>query len=143
MRYVNFILISSLLLLISACKTLDCKPTTGSVLQGTDVATVGIYIDKNGYPQVTEEKVVVAPGQKIIFVGPTQFDILFKDQKSPIEKPEVRTSNSILTIEIPKDIFDREDRKNPANKSKNELSYRYGIRVNGKVTDPEIVVRPR
>jgi len=143
MRYTNIFIFSAALLCLASCKTLDCKPKSGSVLQGTNTATVGLYIDKNGYPQADVQDVTVAPGQRIVFVGPNQFEILFKDQRSPIENLEVRTSNGILTIDIPKDVFDKEDRKNPENKGKNEIIYRYGIRVNGKTTDPSIHISPR
>jgi hypothetical protein len=143
MRYFNYYFIAIMLMILAGCASLECKPGSGSVLLGTDTATVGLYIDKNGYPQASVDKVTVAPGQKIVFVGPKQFDIIFKDQRSPIEKTEIRTSNGILVIEIPKNIFDLEDRKSPENKGKNELVYRYGIRVNGKVTDPTIIISPR
>jgi hypothetical protein len=89
------------------------------------------------------EQVTVAPGQKIVFVGPDQFDIVFKDNRSPIEKPEIRSSNGVVTIEIPKNIFELEDRKNPENRTKNEIIYSYGIRVNDKLTDPTIRISPR
>jgi hypothetical protein len=117
--------------------------TTNSTLQGTNTAVVGLYIDKNGYPQANVQDVTVAPGQRITFVGPNEFEIIFKDQRSPVENLEVRTSNGILMIDIPSDVFSQEDKKHPENRGKNELIYNYGIRVNGKVTDPTIHVFPR
>lgn len=145
MRYANTFVISIMLFLLEGCASLDCKPQKGTVLQGTDTAVVEIYIDKNGYPQASVERVTVYPGQKIIFVGPDKFDILFKDQKSPIGKLEVQSSNGIVNIEIPRDIFERNQResKTPNTREIKELLYRYGIRVNGKITDPEIGIGRR
>ncbi len=143
MRYIRHLLILVATFSLGACASMDCKQPPAEVPSGSDKATVAIYLDKNGYPKASAEKVIVAPGQKIVFVGPDQFDIIFKDKKSPIEKPEIRTSNGVLVLEISKNIFDIEDRKNPENKKNNEMVYRYGIRVNGKVTDPEIIIRPR
>lgn len=143
MRYFRYLFTFAIMFSLGACASMDCKRPTREVPPGSDKATVAIYLDKNGFPKADAEKVIVAPGQKIVFVGPDQFDIIFKDNRSPIDKPEVRTSNGILVLEISKNIFEKEDRKNPENKKNNEMIYRYGIRVNGKVTDPEIVVRPR
>jgi len=143
MRYIKYSIIVFTILILGGCANTECKPKDGAILKGTGTAVVGLYIDKNGYPQANVEKVTVAPGQRIIFVGPNQFEIIFKDQKSPIEKSEVRTSNGVLIIDIPKDAFEQEDRRNPENKSKNEMVYRYGIRANGKTTDPYIVISPR
>ena len=145
MRYFKFLFASFILLISTGCASLDCKPTTSKALPGTDTAVVGLYIDKNGYPQANIDTVRVFPGQKIVFVGPEKFEIFFKNQSSPIDNFEARTSNGILTIEIPKDIFEREQRKQraaTANELK-EIIYRYGIKANGKVTDPTIIVDRR
>jgi len=143
MRHLRILTIPAFLIMTTSCANLNCKPQSGSALQGTDTATVGLYLDKNGYPQASVETVTVAPGQRIVFVGPKQFDIFFKEQRSPIDKAELYTSNGILIVDIPKDVFDREDRKNPENKNKNEMFFRYGIRVDNKVTDPTIHIMPR
>lgn len=142
MRFMIFVV---MLLVMGGCATRDFNPEVGMVLPGTDTAIVGLYIDKKGFPQTKIEKVTVYPGQKIIFAGPDQFDILFKDQKSPIGKLEVRSSNGIVVIEIPENIFDQYDRVSKAagNSEIKELIYSYGIRVNGKVTDPSIHIGRR
>ena len=106
MRYLNSFFIASIFFALSSCSRLDCKPDKGLVIPGTDTAVVELRLDKNGYPQPNVEQVTVAPGQKIIFVGPNQFEILFKDNRSPIEQPEVRSANGIVTVEIPKNIFE-------------------------------------
>jgi len=145
MRYINFFIILVTLFTLEGCAIVDSKLSKGTALPGTETAIVELYIDKNGYPQANIDKVIVYPGQKIIFAGPDKFDILFKDQKSPIGKLEIQSSNGIVTIEIPKDIFERTQREPKAADSRNikQLLYRYGIRVNDKVTDPEIGVNRR
>jgi len=140
MRYFNIFIISIILLVLAGCANLDCKPGVYTTLQGTDTAVVSLYIDKNGYPQANADTVRVYPGQKIVFAGPDRFEILFKDQKSPIGKLEVQSSNGIVVIEIPKNIFEQDQRESKATNTKEKLFYRYGIRANGKVTDPGIEI---
>ncbi len=135
----RFICFIGLALYLSGCASYHCKSEVGGALPGTDTALVGIYIDKNGYPQATVKDVRVHPGQKITFVGPDKFDILFKDQRSPIDLFEVSSSKGVLVIEIPRDAFSRQKM---AATTVRELVYRYGIRVNGKVTDPTIHIDP-
>jgi hypothetical protein len=137
MRYSKFFVAAFTALILTGCASFNCKHNTGSVLQGTDTAIVGLYIDKNGYPQTDVDIITVRPGQKIVFTGPDRFEIFFKNQQSPIDKLEVQSSNGIIAIEIPKNIFERQ---RTTNISVKEIIYRYGIRANGKVTDPSIRV---
>jgi hypothetical protein len=141
MRYMKFVFFSLVMLVSSGCASQDCKPQTGAVLQGTETALVGLYIDAKGFPQASVETVKVKPGQKIIFAGPNEFEILFKDKRSPVGELEVKSSNGIVVIEIPKDIFEREQKANPTAITRG-LDYRYGIRVKDKETDPFIHVYP-
>lgn len=131
---------------LSGCVSVNCdKPKTGTVLPGTPNAMVGLYIDQKGFPRSTVETVEVAPGQNIVFVGPEEFEIFLKDGRSPLPKNElsVSTKTGSLTIRIPKDVFEQEDRDDPSNQGKDEIIYNYGIRANGKETDPQILIRPR
>jgi hypothetical protein len=140
----NILIVGVFLSILSGCASIECKKSnTAVVLPGTSTALVGLYIDKNGYPQASVETVVVAPGQRIVFAGPQVFDIIFKNKKSPVDVFELTSRNGILIIDIPKDVFIQEDRDDRSNQGKKEISYKYGIRVNGKITDPEIIVRPR
>lgn len=133
-----------LLSALSGCGLMECKQEeTGAVMAGTSTAMVGLYIDSKGYPQPTVGTVVVAPGQRIVFTGPSRFDIVFKDKKSPVDAMELSAKDGVLILDIPKDVFVREDRRNPDNVGKDEIVYKYGIRVDGKLTDPVIIVRPR
>lgn len=116
----------------------------GKVLPGTSTAVVGVYIDEKGYPQATVEQVKVAPGEKIVFVGPAKFDILFKGQKSPVGKFELSSADGIITVDIPRDIFEKQQASNIQKAvDVRSLVYEYGIRVNGKLTDPRIIVEPQ
>ena len=129
---------------LSGCRYFDRGAQEGKALAGTETALVGVYVDKEGYPHPTVEQVSVHPGQKIIFGGPEKFDIVFKDQRSPTGRLEIASVGGIVTIEIPKDILERENRAKIADgKNTKDLVYRYGIRVNGKLTDPTIHISPR
>lgn len=138
MRHIRFFSAVIVLLVLGGCVNRDCKPDVGVVLQGTDTAIIGLFLDASGYPQAITNKVTVRPGQKIIFAGPAKFEILFKDQKSPVGELELESSGGVVVIEIPKDIFERDQRETKSKDVKNELVYRYGIRVDGRVTDPSI-----
>lgn len=141
MRTFKLFLLSLSLLLSTGCVSQDCPEKEATVLPGTDTAVVKIYLDKRDYPQATAEIVTVKPGQKILFAGPDQFEIIFKNQQSPIGKLEVRSENGVVVIEIPKDIFER-NRKKAGTSAARELLYKYGIQVNGKLTDPTIRIIP-
>ncbi len=143
MRYVKLFLFSAVLLISGGCASQDCKPVKGTVLTGTDTAIIGVFIDKKGYPQVTVDTVTVHPTQKIVFAGPDKFEIFFKDPKSYIGKVEYRSENGIIIIDVPKDIFEQARKEgNSTAGALKELLYRYGIRANGKVTDPTVRVTP-
>lgn len=137
-------LLGAVVISLVGCSSSDTKEINAAeVLPGTATAVVGLYLDKNGYPQPTVETVVVAPGQRIVFTGPDQFEILFKDSKSPVDSLVLSTTTGVLTLYIPIDVFMQEEKDDPSSRGKDEISYKYGIRVDGKVTDPEIKVRPR
>ena len=139
-------LVGAIVFSLAGCASMDCeKSKVATVLPGTPNAMVGLYIDKNGYPQPTVETVVVAPGQNIVFVGPERFEIFLKDKRSPLPNNQlsISTRTGSLTLHVPKDVFEQEDKDDPSNAGKDEIVYKYGIRANGKETDPEIKVRPR
>jgi hypothetical protein len=138
MRHIKILSVVIVLLALEGCVTRDCSSGSGDVLQGTNTAVVGLFVDDDKNPQTAVDKVTVRPGQKIIFAGPDKFEILFKDQRSPIGELEIESSGGVIVIEIPADIFERDQRETKSTERKTELVYRYGIRVNGKVTDPSI-----
>lgn len=141
----RYLIAVAMLLVLGGCATNDCKPLIGEVLQGTDTAIVGLYIDEKGFPQANVETVTVYPGQKIVFAGPNQFDIRFKDQKSPIGELEVSSSSGVVVVAIPENIFDQYDRATKAAGGEliKELIFKYGIRANGKETDPTVIIERR
>ncbi len=143
MNVLKFFLVPLFVLSIVGCASTTCNPFVGEVLQGTDTAIVGLYIDKNGYPQSNVHSVLLYPGQKIIFAGPNQFDIFFKDNKTPVDAMEIKSSRGVVTLTIPLDVFDKIKRESKTDGIPDELKFKYGIRANGKVTDPEIVIRRR
>lgn len=113
---------------------------TSYALQGTNTAVVGIAVDKKGIPLETVKEIVLAPGQKVLFAGPDNFSIVFKDKKSPTRKIKYTSSDGVIKIEIPKNIlenveFVEEYRKN------NFLRFNYSIWVGGKELDPPIIIR--
>jgi hypothetical protein len=139
----NFLL-GGLALAMVGCSGFHKVHDQGKVLPGTTSAVVGIYIDIKGYPQATVDQVKVSPGDRIVFVGPDKFDILFKNQRSPVGALELSSSRSVITIDIPRDIFERSRTSNNIQATDGKtLVYDYGIRVNGKVTDPRIIVVPQ
>lgn len=129
--------------IFSGCASIECAKKDGEVLQRTDTAVVGFYLDEKGYAHPTVDQVTVRPGQRVIFVGPPRFDVFFKDGRGPTEKLEFSSENGIIIIDIPKDIFERNKRSSTDKDVViRELLFRYGIRVNGLVTDPTIRVIP-
>lgn len=140
MKISTYFSILAISFLCVSCSHNDKDPTKSEALNGTDTAVVGIYLDSNGYPQPTDKEIKVRPGQKIVFAGPDKFDIFFKDQKSPIPETDLQSTNGIIIIEIPKEIFEKEQRTSKSTTTINEIIYRYGIRANGKVTDPNVNV---
>ena len=114
----------------------------GKALPGTDTAVVSISLDKNGVPVDGIEKLELHPGQKVIFAGPSEFVIFFKNKKSPIREVERRSENSVVIIEIPIDIFKSPEYAEEFRRNK-FLRFDYGIRVNGKELDPPMIIRSR
>lgn len=109
-------------------------------LQGTSTAVVGIAIDTKGYPLETVKAIVLTPGQKVIFAGPDEFQISFKNKKSPTPKVNYKSERGVITVEIPKDILERAEYKREYIKNKS-VEFNYAIRINGRELDPPIIVK--
>ena len=57
------------------CHKKECR-----ALPGTNTIVISISIDENGYPQPSlMDEMTLHPGQKIVFAGPDEFTIFFKD----------------------------------------------------------------
>jgi len=144
MHCIKFILVGTLLSFVG-CASVDCEPDklrTGYAQSGTNTVVVGIGIDKNGIPKETVKDVVVYPGQKVLYAGPDEFSIIFKNRKTPNRKVENVSVNGVVVIEIPEDILERKEFAEEFRKNK-QLVFDYGIRANGKELDPPLIVRRR
>ena len=155
MRIVKYFCICTFCLFLSACMSHSGKLKNISVLSGTGTVVVGISLDKKGYPEHTVGRIEVKPGHKILFAGPENFSIFFKNGISPFndsdlkslsglnrdglqkQRVELTSINGLVVIAIPKDLFDR-----PENRGKPYLDYYYGISVNGLEIDPPVRVIP-
>lgn len=109
-------------------------------LPGTSTAVVGIGVDKKGIPLETVKEVVLVPGQKAIFAGPDKFQIVFKGKKGPTRQLKYESQNGIISILVPRDIFDRPEFEKELKKN-NFVRFDYAIVVNGRELDPPFIVK--
>jgi hypothetical protein len=140
---VNLIVGVVVLMVLSGCVSNNCEPgklSTGYALPGTNTVVVGIAIDKNGIPKETYKDVVAYPGQKVLYAGPDQFSIVFKNRKTPNRKVENTSSGGVVVIEIPVDVLERKEFVEEFRKN-NQLVFAYGIKANGKELDPPLIIR--
>lgn len=145
MKYIKYLFAVCVVGLLSGCVSIDCEPEklrTGYALPGTETVVVGISLDKNGMPQESYKDVKVHPGQKVLYAGPDEFAIVFKNKKTPNGRVENKSSRGVVVIQIPEDIFERPEFVEEFRKNKT-LTFNYGIRANGKELDPPMVVHPR
>ncbi len=133
----------SFLLISSGCNAIDVetkKLPVSYAIEGTNTAVVGIALDKTGMPKETVREVVLFPGQRVVFAGPDEFVIVFKNKKTPSRKIENPSVNGVVVINVPVGIieqpaFAEEFRKN------NALRFEYAIRANGKELDPPMIIK--
>lgn len=111
-------------------------------MAGTNTAVVGVGVDKQGIPFVAAKEIIVEPGQKILFAGPDEFIVTFKNKKSPNRKIDNRSSGGVVKIDIPGEIFEQREFVEEYRKN-GQLKFNYGVIVNGKELDPEIIVRKK
>ena len=115
---------------------------TAYALEGTRTAVVGIAVDEKGFPKETVKQIVLYPGQKIIFAGPDKFTVVFKNNKTPDAKRQVRydSGGGVISVSIPKDILDKPEYAAELKKYK-YVRFDYSIIVNGRELDPSIIIR--
>lgn len=145
MKFIKLGLFILFLTVIVGCATKTCPPEslrTGFALQGTETVVVGISLGKNGIPQESYKDVVVYPGQKVLYAGPDEFAIIFKNKKTPNGRVENKSSRGVVVIQIPEDILDRPEFIEEFRKNQ-QLVFNYGIRANGKELDPPMIVKRR
>ena len=118
------------------CTKKKCKAISGT---NTIVITISIDEEGNPLPSVTE-LLELRPGQRIVFTGPEEFSIFFKDQKTPFKKSEFKSKEGVVTIKIPEKIF--EDKRFFEESYRDvEIEFNYGIRANGREFDPPLIVK--
>jgi hypothetical protein len=125
----------------AGCAVSECKPEIGKALPGTNTAVVGVFLAKDGTPKETVKEVVVHPGQNVLYAGPDEFKIVFKNKKTPNRVVSNPSKDGVVLIKIPKDIFERKEFIEEFRKNKS-LVFDYSIWVNGKEYDPPIRVVP-
>lgn len=129
--------------LFVGCASIDYKVEQDrkvSPLPGTNTAVIGIGIDKHGIPTLLAKEIILEPGQKALFAGPDEFSVIFKDKKTPNKKIDNPSTNGVVVIQIPVGIFDQREFVEEFRKS-GQVAFSYGVMVNGKELDPEIIVR--
>lgn len=109
-------------------------------MTGTNTAVVGIGVDKNGIPFVAAKEIIVAPGQQILFAGPDEFTVTFKNKKSPNRKIDNPSRGGVVKIDVPAEVFEQREFVEEYRKS-GQLSFNYGVIVNGKELDPTIIIK--
>lgn len=141
MRLLRILIGGIFLLGLSGCAVKECKPEIGKALPGTNTAVVGVFLDKTGVPKETVKEVVVHPGQNVLYAGPDEFKIVFKNRKTPNRVVSNSSKGGVVLIKIPVDIFERKEFVDEYQKNKS-LIFDYSIWVNGKEYDPPIRVIP-
>lgn len=139
MHYLKLGVVSLFVIFLVSCSSVD-RRKIAAVLPGTNTAVVGISLDKNGMPKEQFSEVVLAPGQKVLFAGPDEFTIIFKDKKTPNRKIENPSSSNVVVIQIPNGILEQREFAEEFRRA-GEVRFRYGIRVKDKELDPTIVIK--
>ncbi|HTF96127.1 MAG TPA: hypothetical protein VL995_08350 [Cellvibrio sp.] len=129
------------LLCINSLAAEPCTKKKCKAISGTNTIVITISMDEGGnpLPSVTE-LLELKPGQRIVFTGPEEFIIFFKDQKTPFKKSEFKSKDGVVTIRIPEKIF--EDKRFFEESYRDaEIAFNYGVRVNGREFDPPLIIK--
>ncbi len=133
------------MLFASGCSAIDSKEAYDGavkVISGTPTAIVGLPLDKKGAPdkKLVDLKVVLKPGQKVVFAGPEKFIIYFKGNKSPLGIERYSSSrDGVVAIKIPKDFFQKREYKDELKRT-GSVVFDYGIIVDGNELDPKLII---
>lgn len=111
-------------------------------MPGTNTAVVGIGLDRHGVPFLAAKEIIVEPGQKVLFAGPDEFTVVFKNKKSPNRKIDNSSIGGVVRIDVPSEIFEQREFAEEFRKN-GEVKFSYGVVVNGKELDPDLIVRRR
>ena len=126
---------------ISVFAAEPCTKKRCKVISGTNTIVITISVDEEGnpLPSITE-LLALKPGQRIIFAGPEEFSIFFKDQKTPFKESEFKSKEGVVTLKIPEKIFEDKRFFDEAY-GESEISFNYGVRVNGREYDPPMIIQ--
>ncbi len=150
MKFINFLIVALSVFSLNACvsaqgtvekgRNVSRELPVASAITGTSTAVVGIGVNKEGIPLETVKEIVLKPGQKVVFAGPDRFQIKFKKEKSPAGVVKFESKNGVITVSVPKDIFDKPEYAKEYQEQK-YLRFDYSIYVNGRELDPPLIVR--
>lgn len=143
MNYIKLTLMAALLAMLNGCGLLDEGSKSLPVsyaLEGTKTAIVGIALDKTGTPKETVKEIILFPGQRVVFAGPDEFSIIFKNKKTPNKRIENRSVNGVVIINVSDEILDQPEFAEEFRKN-NFLKFDYAIRANGKELDPPMIIK--
>lgn len=134
---------------LSGCVT-NCKCDTDP-LKGTDTVAVLITVKKDGMPQVNKETVTVKPGQRLVFVGPSEFTLRHRDdflynvvsQKNNSRSAnkrdgvdeEISTADGVINLQISEEYS-----RILKEKELDEITIKYDVIVNGVALDPFVKI---
>lgn len=126
---------------IATFATEPCTKKKCKVISGTNTIVITISVDEEGNPLPSlTELLALKPGQRIVFAGPEEFTIFFKDQKTPFKESEFKSKEGVVTLKIPEKIFE-DKRFFDEVYGDSGISFNYGVRVNGREFDPPFIVR--
>jgi hypothetical protein len=143
MRILNALLVASFFL-FSGCSVAKEKKSTQDVyrpVDGTKTAVVGLPLNKDGSPKesLVKLKIYVYPGGKVVFAGPDQFSIYFKNKKSPTGVLRESSKEGVVAVKVPENLFELPEFREEY-KDKKSVTFDFGIVAGGKDIDPQIVV---
>lgn len=139
---------SKLFILLGVLSVAGCSAVSSEIrsydtvypMAGTNAAVVGIGVNKQGIPFVAAKEIIVKPGQNIIFAGPDEFVVAFKNKKSPNRKIDNPSKDGVVRIQVPSKIFEQREFVEEYRKN-GQLRFSYGVIVNGKELDPDIIIK--
>lgn len=131
-------------LLVSGCSTAEGGREVKGVFNpvaGTKTAIVGLPLNQDGTPKESISKFTIYtyPGGRVVLAGPEQFDIYFKNKKSPSGVLRKTSSNGVVVVEIPNNIFDLPEFKDEYKRNKS-VTFDFGLITGGKDIDPKIII---
>ncbi|TVZ41508.1 hypothetical protein P886_0854 [Alteromonadaceae bacterium 2753L.S.0a.02] len=110
---------------------------------GTDTVFVGVYVDESGNVATTSNGELALPGQKVIYSSSYEFEIRFKNDKSPVGKIDICSGDDgIALLKIPKDILSREEYVDEYEKN-GEVVFNYDIKVGNLTLDPPLRIKEK